>query len=69
MTRVPKLRANKRILQALKFALRHAELTNCSVGEEHKNAMRLYLSTWVAGPLKDAIADMTGERKARWRDR
>jgi hypothetical protein len=64
--RAPKLRANQRILKALEEALSYAEMKNCSVDDVHKDAMRLYLQTWVMGPLKSAILDMKGIGKSRW---
>jgi hypothetical protein len=66
----PKLRANQRILNAIKFALQHAELGEyCAVEPEHQEAMRLYLQSWVVGPLKSAIEDMKGTRRSQWNPR
>ncbi len=62
----PKLRANRRVLRALRQALHAAKMADCTVEEKHKEAMRLYLKTWVVGPLEDAIADMRGEKHSRW---
>jgi len=63
---VPKLRANRRILRALERALAAAELQKCGSDDVHKEAMSLYLHTWVAGPLRSAINDMLGKEKSRW---
>jgi hypothetical protein len=64
--KLPKLRVNRRILRALERALSQADLTTCSVDDVHKEAMSLYLKTWVAAPLKAAILDMKGIEKSRW---
>lgn len=66
MKHVPKLRSNRRILRTLERALEYAEMTNCSVDDVHKDVMRVYLKTWVSGPLEAAIRDMMGGAKSTW---
>ncbi len=47
-------------------AITAAGLTNCAIAEEHQAAMRLYLNTWVLGPLElIARADDGDERAQR----
>ena len=48
------------VLRALRFALSHAQMEGCGVAKEHQEAMRLYLQTWCAGPLKEVIAWANG---------
>lgn len=61
-----KLRANRRILRTLEQALKSARLDNCGIEEEHQEAMRLYLTTWVVGRIQSAIDDMMGKSKSPW---
>ena len=56
-----RLRANQKILQRLKKALRAARLTDCGIEFADQDAydqLRIYLETWVAGPIEEAIAAM-----------
>lgn len=53
-----RLRANRRIMERLEKALRAARLTNCAVEKSAQDAMKLYLDTWVVGPLDQAIEEM-----------
>ena len=53
-----KLRVNKGIEQLLLKALEAAELRSCGVAKEHQLAMRIYLSSWVVGPLREALTRM-----------
>jgi len=64
-----RLLANEKILDDMKNALRHAESaadtspkSSCCVEKEHKEAMALYLRSWVIGPLKRAIQRMESRR-------
>ena len=52
-------RMNRQILGYLESALSAAKLTNCAVDPEHQDAMRLYLSSWVVGPLESALEEIT----------
>lgn len=56
------LRMNQRILAKLEDALASAQLRQCAVAEEHQEAMRLYLESWVVGPLESALKDIRGVR-------
>jgi hypothetical protein len=57
-----RLRANRNIENAITRALAAADLERCSIDQEHQDAMRQYLQTWVAQPLRDALSQMRGER-------
>jgi hypothetical protein len=58
------------VLLALQRALKSATLDGCGVDADAQERMRLYLATWCAGPLKQAIAWAKGEISAgdlvRW---
>lgn len=51
----------KRALEAL-HAATDPQSTKCAVAPEHREAMRVYLQTWVEHPLFKAIADIEGYR-------
>ncbi len=57
-----KPRTNQKVIRALEYALEQANMKNCAVAPEHKEAMRLYLRTWVAGPIEDALQYLRGEK-------
>ena len=59
-----KRRVPPTVLRSLRFALSHAQMEVCAVNQEHQEAMRLYLKTWCAGPLKEVIAWAEGEATA-----
>lgn len=63
MTQVPKADAPKRVLERLEKALQAALMKNCGVNDEHKRAMRLYLNSWVAEPIKEALLDLKRIRR------
>ena len=46
---------------SIKFALQHALLIRCGVDRAAQERMRLYLRTWVAGPLKSVLGWSQGE--------
>ena len=53
-----------KVRMAIQSALEKADSTlreGCGVGEEHQEAMRLYLDTWVARPLHAVLAWDDGE--------
>jgi hypothetical protein len=66
--RPQRLRVNQAILAELHRALDAAvagaepDSRRCAVGREHREAMELYLKTWVIGPLKSAIQKMEGDQ-------
>lgn len=47
------------IRHAIEYALTHAlvdrEGSTCAVDQDAQRAMRIYLDTWVAGPLRDVL--------------
>jgi hypothetical protein len=62
----PKRRLPKKVRACIEAALKHADsklrekgatagTRNCSVDPAAQEAMRLYLDTWVAGPLKEVL--------------
>lgn len=60
-----RLRANRAILDALRSARRNAAALidpdpdmGCVVAPEHKEAVRLYVATWILPQLDRAIAGM-----------
>jgi hypothetical protein len=60
-------KAPKRAIAALDRALRATkalvdltEESRCSVADEHKEAVRLYVETWVIPYMEDAITDLKG---------
>jgi hypothetical protein len=60
-----------RLLQLLEDADRKAAMDkSCVIDDVHKEAVRLYIETWVRGPLKAAIAygkgDLRLEDASRW---
>lgn len=61
-----RLRANRQILRLIEEALRAAELHNCAVEPQSaQDAMKLYLDSWVALPLREAIKAMTAPKKEK----
>jgi hypothetical protein len=58
-----KLKATKQIEELLVDALECAELQRCSVNADAQDEMYLYLQSWVAGPLRDALDLMRGEKQ------
>jgi hypothetical protein len=59
-----RLRANQHILGNLKEALRACDITNpqvCAVDPAATETMRLYVRSWIEGPLARAIAEMERE--------
>lgn len=62
-----RLKINRKILSDLRAALRHAEGLSsdddsvCAVELQHKRAVRIFVDTWVSGPLRRAIRSI--ERK------
>lgn len=54
---MPKNKLPKIVRQVIEYALEHADMERegCAVAEEHKEALRLYLDTWVRGPLFDVL--------------
>lgn len=58
-------RGSRELLDTLREALRAADLdradNRCAVAPEAKAAMRLYLGSWVCGPLRAAIAHLEGD--------
>ena len=59
-----KNRTSTRVIRALERALEAAKLRHCGVDKDHQEAMRLYLSTWVAAPISDALEYLKGEKEA-----
>lgn len=59
---------NRGILSELKEALRAAQTgadpanSSCTVEAVHREEMRLYILTWVCGPLERAIASIEPKR-------
>lgn len=56
-----KLKMNQRARKLIVEALGSARLERCAIGVEHQEAMRLYLDTWVAGRLEQALKIIDGE--------
>jgi hypothetical protein len=62
MPRPTRLKANKEIMRLLKRARAAATLENCGVEPKSaQEAVRVYLRTWVVGPLDAALALMCGD--------
>lgn len=66
---VQRPRTNKKVINALEQALRIADYTlrqkrGCGVAEVHQEAMRLYLDTWCAAPLREVIEFLKGDIEA-----
>lgn len=57
----PRLRMNKTARTLIVEALRSAKLERCAVAEEHKEAMRIYLDSWVVGRLEHALEIIDGK--------
>ena len=60
-------RTSKIALAVLDNAIRHLDMTDkgtCVVSPEHKEAIRLYLSTWVEGPLRSLDGYLKGNLEA-----
>jgi hypothetical protein len=62
-----RLRANGKIVEKLRRSLDAARAaadtaptSRCAVDVAHREAMRLYMRSWVIAPLEDAIERMTG---------
>ena len=55
------------VRSAIEYALKQArmDVANCAIDEEHKQAMKLYLDSWVAGPLSQVIEWDDGNLPAR----
>lgn len=51
------LRLLKQAEMNLRAAMQEGK-SGCTVGDEHKRAMRHYLTTWVAHPLSKAIEEI-----------
>lgn len=49
----------------LQEALSAAKLENCCCSEECKKEIRLYLKTFIAGPIEDALIVLTSSRKSK----
>lgn len=68
-----KRRLPRNVRRTIDFALRRADRElrkGCSVPREHQEAMRLYLDTWVAGPLREVLLWDEGSSSAflDWND-
>lgn len=62
-----KRRLPKKVRKTLEYALRQAKRKNCAVDEKAQEAMRLYMDTWIAGPLEDVLSwDDGGETYLDW---
>lgn len=61
---------NKTLIEVLEEADRAASLESCGINEVHQQAMKLYIDTWIRGPLQDAIGylkgDVTVHQMAEW---
>jgi hypothetical protein len=55
------LKISKLILNNLEAARSAAARERCGVDDASQEAMRLYMDTWILGPLDDAIASIKGE--------
>jgi len=66
---MPKPKASATVRNILHRSLRACEAASdptserCGVAPEHREALRLYLTTWVEGPLRDAIAHLDGDKE------
>lgn len=57
---------SKTLINVLKEADDSAAMGDkCGVDLVHQEALRLYIDTWVRGPLQDAIAYLEGEQTAK----
>lgn len=54
---MPEKKLPKSVRRVIEYALEHADMKRegCAVAEEHKEALRFYLNTWVRAPLKDVL--------------
>lgn len=55
------------IMEQLEAALEASRMTECSIREEHKEAMRGYMRSWIEGPLAAAISAM--KKGTRYEDK
>ncbi len=66
-----RLKISQEIVRVLDDALAHCNMNGsghpepgtCGVDAEHREAMRVYLETWIAAPLSLAIAAINGEER------
>ena len=56
-----RLRINQSVVYELRDALESARLTRCAVAQEHQDAMKLYLNTWVVRRIEYALEQITGQ--------
>lgn len=59
------LSENSSVIRHLDNAIEAAKLKRCGVEEEHQEAMKLYLDTWVVMRLEGIRRVLVGEQKAR----
>jgi len=52
-------------IRGLKEALSAAKLENCCCSEECKKEIRLYLKTFIVGPIEDALIALTNGCKSK----
>lgn len=63
-----RLRINEKIVTNLEDALEHAragadpQSHRCAIAPEHREAMSLYLKSWVIGPLAKALGQIKRNR-------
>lgn len=58
--------ASKTLINVLKQADASAAMGElCAIDDVHKEAVRIYIETWVRQPLQDAIAHLEGEKSAK----
>lgn len=58
-----RLRMNERARMLIFEALRSAKLERCSIASEHKEAMKIYLDSWVVTRLELALEIIDGTGK------
>jgi len=60
--RAPKkrLRMNEKARRLIVEALRSAKLERCGIADEHKEAMKIYLDSWVVTRLEVALEIIDG---------
>jgi len=56
-----RLRINQEAVRNLRAALKAAKRERCGSDQEHQEAMRIYLDTWVVAPLETALAIIEGK--------
>lgn len=61
----PKGYLNATQFRRLQEALESAKLTHCGVDQEHQDAMKLYLTSWVVKPLESVLTAIRERAKKK----